>query len=408
MKTSANRHKKNNFYVKNHEEWESLANTDYCLKEPSEVVVVENGYILPLDGDLHNYSGGVCNAEKDYIAGHYMVANQSWDLKGNSVFRAYEIERETTYIEETVVYGGPIFKHFGHFIVESLSRMWWLLENLDCGYKFVFIAPDYETLSELPYIDYLLLLGLKREEIHFLKEPTHYSTIIVPDQTIYIYSGFYDKAVSVYNAIRDSVIPSPYEKIYLTRTKHKRKDCVNEKYFENYYRSLGYEIIAPEHLSIEEQVSIMAGAKKVVCISGSLHHQILFCQDGVDITVLNRLDMSTCRDCVMTVLLWINQARNANFTCVDVHTNFLPAAGNDSCYLLIPTDYWRQYVSDSFPVTQCDTSFSIGKRAIAVCTYIHTYIYVCMLGIAKKIYYSMKRPKWMRKVAQKMGLIKEA
>lgn len=358
MKLNVNSDRKNKFYVNNSDIWISCTNKDFNVREPARVRIIQNGYILPVKGDYLDYKGGVLDAEKNFVAGHI---SQIDNLKKGSykIFESYKIEHKVPHMDEIVVYGGVVSGHYGHFIIEFLSRMWWHLENRDCAHKFVFIMPDAENYNKVPFMDFFNLLGIREEQLILLKAPMRFSSIIVPDQTTYNSSGFNDKAVSVYNAIRDSVVPAHYDKIYLTRTRLKNKDCINEEYFENFYHSLGYEIISPEQLSIKEQVSIMAGAKKVVCISGSLHHQILFCHDGVDITVLNRLDH--CNN----VLTWINQMRFANFTCIDVHLNFLPHTFFASCYLLYPTLYWKQYIKDSLFMEIDDTqSPSLTEAAI--------------------------------------------
>jgi hypothetical protein len=330
-------------YIENPEEWNISANKDYFLEEPTEVCVIENGYILPVKGELGNYRGGVCDSDKNFIAGHRQLVNPD-TASGLNISRIYDFnEKKVPYIQETVVYGGFLFNHFGHFIVECLSRIWWYIENCGCGYKFVFISDD-EDIGKSPFTEYFLLLGLDEKDMIFLKEPAQFFSVIIPDQTTYILDGFKEKAMLVYNAIRDSVTPSKSEYIYFTRTKLPSNSCINEEYFENYYRAIGYEIIAPEQLPVKEQVSIMAGAKKIVCVSGSLHHHILFARDEIDITMLNRADVPYH---LYQVFIWINQIRAAKFTAIDVYANFLPSFYNGSCYLLMPTMYWQKYVKDT-------------------------------------------------------------
>ena len=326
------------FYMENPEAWEKIHDKDYFLPEPAKSVTVENGFILPVKGVIDNYRGGVCDADGNFVAGHQMSVRPGEG--GLNLNVAYPFDRNAPRVDETVVYGGFLDNHFGHFIVESLARMWWYLENCDRRYKFVFISPD-KNMHRSPLIEYFLLLGLDRKDMIFPRKPTRFASIIVPEQASYIFGGFRDKAMAVYNAIRDKARPSKHENVYFTRTQFYGKSCIGEEYFEHYYRALGYEIIAPERLSIREQISVAAGAQKIVCVNGSAHHHLLFCQDGVDITLLLRETLL-----LQPQVAWINQARSARFSCVDVSANFLPTNFIGICYLLMPTIYWKEYARD--------------------------------------------------------------
>jgi len=334
----------NTLYVNDAEIWAKSCSADYYIDEPTDTHVVRNGVVLPLKV-LPGYTdlgGGVCDENGNFITGH-VRDNTVLDRWYNCRF-SYPVSQEISSCNETVVYGGILINHFGHALTESLSRIWWLVENPDTSYKFVFIADS--CVADVPFIDFFQMLGLDKEQIVLVKEPTRFESIIIPDQSHYLRVGFKEKSMTVYNAIRDSVTPVGFEKVYLTRTKYSRAGdtgkTLNEEYFERYYHAMGYEIISPEQLSIHDQVAVMAGAKKVVCTSGTLHHLILFCQDGIDITVLNR-----SADPV-TNLLWINQARKARYTFIDVSTNPLPANNVAPCFLLMPTFYWKQYIGDKF------------------------------------------------------------
>jgi hypothetical protein len=339
----------NNLYVEQINAYTESCEKDYRLNESAkEVSIIENGIILPakLVSDF-TAEGGVCDAEGNFIDGHL----SGLSVVGLSIVAAYQIKEEINRVKETVVYGGFVYNHFGHMVIESLSRMWWFLENRDCGHKFVFISHNDSEHDNIKFIDYFLLLGLKEEDIILLKEPSKFDKIVVPRQSIIPYNGFKNKAKTIFNTIRDNVVPTHYEKIYLTRTKLSRRDTINEEYFEDYYCSIGYEIIAMEQLSIREQISIIAGAKHIACVSGSLQHHILFSQDGVNITLLNKL----CY--INPVVSWINQMRSATCTFIDVSMNFLPALACHSSYLLMPTAYWKQYVKDSGGEFKADDDF---------------------------------------------------
>ena len=336
MDQKFNRANNDKFYVEDASTWKAWSKKNYFINKPVEFRVVKNGVIIPAESYPKSYTphiGGVYDLEGNFIEGHHERYNRPDLLTDNAT-----MPQNITHIAETVVYGGVIYEHYGHLLAECFSRLWWFLENPGNDYKVVFISPHDTIIGK----DLFSMLGLKKENIILLKEASSFDAVIVPDQSYYFYSGYTTKALMVFNAIRDSVIPADYKKVYLTRTNLPADtgQVVNEEYFVEYYRSLGYKIIAPEQLPIPEQVAVMAGAEDVVCISGTLQHQILFCQDGVNITVLQK------KDEILEPQHWINQARKANGIFIDVSLNILPDGNWGTGWLFMPTVHWKRYISE--------------------------------------------------------------
>ena len=360
------------FYVEDPQPIASLCEKDYRLDESDdEVRIINNGIILPAKRVFCTTSeGGVCDADGIFVDGHSQRASSFTPASPAelTVNAAYSVKDDIEYVPETVVYGGFLFNHFGHMIVESLSRMWWYLDNCDCGYKFVFIS--HSTEKDMKFFEYFKLLGMREESIVLLKEPRRFDKIIIPKQSMYYRDGYKHKAIKVYDVIRNSVKPAKHKNVYLTRTRLLRRDTINEEYFEDYYRNLGYEIIAPEQLTLTEQISIIAGANNIVCVCGSLHHHILFAQNGVNITVLNKVFRRS------SVFHWINQARGAYCTFVDVHKSFLPSPQHRSCHLLMPTPHWIKYIRDCGDETVPSDVVSVDTIIEYMETWAKTIIFV--------------------------------
>lgn len=342
-------------FADNYESWAGRSTHDWFIQGETKVQVLENGVILPIksEANFSAWSGGVTDNLGNFIAGHIRTRRES-DETGQ-VDKGYNLSDKPKIIEEKVVYCGVAHPHFGHFLTESLGRLWWFLENPDPNIKYAFIAPN----DEIKYLDFLMMLGLKKEQITLIKEPTCFSEVIIPEQSTIAYDGFKDKAMKIYDAIRDSVEPKTFDKVYLTRTALPKNFSdgitVNEDYFEAFYRSQGYEIISPEKYSIREQVAIMAGAKEVACVYGTAGHLILFSHDHVKITVLNRFSEG------FAIQFWMNQARRAKSVWVDISMNFLPHTHFLSCYLLLPTVQWEEYLKSDGIKLPWDSSLNLKE-----------------------------------------------
>ncbi len=340
-------------------EWSSR---DWFIDEAVKVQTVHNAIILPLKVlSERQWQGGVCDESGRFVAGHIRTLDSS-TTHGN-ISSAYPLPQDIAMVNETVIYGGFLSAHFGHMITESLGRLWYHLEHPDSDYRYVFLAQDIQP----QFLDFIYMLGIQKERILILDKPMQFSAVIVPEQTAFLHHGGYrEKALDIYDAIRDSVVPRDYEKIYLRRSGYDGR-TINEKYFEEQFQSMGYHVIIPEQLSIREQVALMAGARKVACLNGTLPHHILFCQNGVEITILQRSTV------VLPGQFWINQARQAHCTIIDVSLNFLPGSHGGPCFLLLPTLFWKRYMSDSGHHNEASATVGLRDFAAEIFAYMEQW-----------------------------------
>jgi len=355
-------------FLENEEKFNEKATMDYLSDEKLEIKYIERGIILPLRV-THNkhHTGGVCDRKGNFIDGHRVFRNAPNEhslMFNHDILNAYSIPDYISYIDETVVYGGVTYNHYGHMIVEGLSRIWFHLENPNENYKYVFISNWSE--DNIVYDEFYCLLGIKKENIILLKEPMQFKKVIVPEQSYYACGPYTEVAIKTFNAIRDAVKPANHEKVYFTKSRQKIKPSINEEYFEEYFKTNGYEIISPETLSVSEQISVMAGVNEFATAFGSSQHQILFSKNNIK-TVIFTLDEHVC-----IPDLWINQLRCVDCTMISVGPSFADISiMNFIPRIFLPTQYWNDYLkynhsnysSDNLKVFK-DFSFIFIKETI--------------------------------------------
>ena len=188
------------------------------------------------------------------------------------------------------MFGGILFQHFGNMIVDALSRMWWFAENPNTPYKFVFLMMEKQKFL---FPEFLNLAGLTEDRYEIITEPTQFEEVIIPDEAIYSVFGASPKWLQYFDLIKENVKnkePSslPIEKVYLTRTQLEYSDGINEEYYENFYAARGYKIVAPEKLSLSQQINLISSAKEIVTTLGTLSHLAVFAGEGVKLTILLR------------------------------------------------------------------------------------------------------------------------
>ena len=97
--------------------------------------------------------------------------------------RFYDMSKEPDfqeadkYVDESATYGGVLFAHFGHFLLESLSRVWCHRE-LRTG-SIIWHAQADKLRDWQEYIFWLL--GVPVERFVYIKESTRFREIILPD-----------------------------------------------------------------------------------------------------------------------------------------------------------------------------------------------------------------------------------
>jgi len=339
-------------FVEDDQYWREVISIDRTLPAalPLNVYTAENAIILPLKPSsdrFHNWDGGVVDRDGKFIAGH--IVDTRHDHRQNIV-RGYPVPSDIDFVAEPVIFGGGRdARHFGHFLLEELSRLWYYVENRELNYKVAFINNGLNF--DHPSVALLTQLGLDRDNMLFIERPTQFQTVIVPDQSMYIYSGEIDRehGLSVFDALRDSVKPGGADRIYLTRTMlppGKNFRDVNENMLEDFFRKQGYQIVAPETHPLPQQISLLSGAKEVVCTVGTLSHLLLFCHNGIEHTAILRDKRSPVE------IQWeINRLRGVVTNVVDCLLEFLPSSHTGGVHFFTTTPQWSRFVSEHFGVS---------------------------------------------------------
>ena len=233
------------FYAHNSSEWQKRLDAMSILSEPA-VRRETNAYILPLRkrSDVTttqgSFEGGVCDKNFRFITGHQR------DKKSQSLnyacLRGYRVQN-CAYRDETVVYGGVLFGHFGHFILDALSRMWFMAKHPEIPHKYIFLKiPD----NEIKFTKFLELAGLRPDQYEVLTEPTQFAQVIIPGQAFFTNDAGHPQWLSFFDRIRNNLyLPhvQTSDRLYLTRTQFERNDGVNEEFYEQFFADHGYTVI---------------------------------------------------------------------------------------------------------------------------------------------------------------------
>lgn len=185
-------------------------------------------------------------------------------------------------IRETIsgrwLWGGVLWVHFGHFLVESSSRLW-ALAHLDQPVDGVLFIPKRPSVGgetrgfQRDFID-LFAPGMP---IRVAAEPSEVEELVVPGQGFglgQITQGTRKFRSAIHSGFARDVKPEGPGRIYISRSKLglSKGGLLGEEQMEERLRGEGYEIFHPQEHSLREQLARYKAAKHVIAADGSAIH----------------------------------------------------------------------------------------------------------------------------------------
>lgn len=257
------------------------------VRETPAIWQGKNATILPLRKDpaLQFGRGGVVDENGNY------VAMSAIPLR---VDLGYPVEK-AEYRDEKVVYCGYLIDHWGHFLIEAVTRLWYFLEGDETVDKYVFFLEENNPRQITG--NYRIFLELLKiwDKLELITVPTTYREVIVPELGIRCREAYTPKLIKVFDAVAENVVPQPDwetpKKIFYSRSQFK-KGIPYEFGFEatdDFFRKNGYTILYPEKVPLDQMIHYIRNADVVASLSGSLPHNMLFARNGQKLEIVERL-----------------------------------------------------------------------------------------------------------------------
>lgn len=176
------------------------------------------------------------------------------------------------------LWGGVLWVHFGHFLVESTSRLWGL-EFLDKPVDGILFIPKRPKVGDTVH-------GFQRDFIHLMSpdlpirvatETTRVTELVVPGQGFglgKIAHGTGKFRDAMHAGFAKDVEPDGPDKLYISRSALGlgKGGLLGEEHLEDLLRAEGYEIFHPQQHDMRTQIARYKAAKQVVAADGSALH----------------------------------------------------------------------------------------------------------------------------------------
>ena len=205
-------------------------------------------------------------------------------------------------------FAGPWFSHFGHFLLESFSR----LRESKPGEKLLFhpfdLDADNDKLQKFQ-ISLLEVIGINQSQIKIVRD----------DPCLLIFSKYSPEVVQFPLSIEPEAIDfyqeiskrfqqknSPNQRLFFSRnnllsTNSRVSNHLNLM-VEDLFKKYKFQIIHPELLNIEDQISLVSNAQIISGFRGSAMHLAIFARPGTSImefgdrelTGMNTMQLEIC------------------------------------------------------------------------------------------------------------------
>lgn len=203
-------------------------------------------------------------------------------------------------ISEPTIYAGPFFLHFGHFISESLHRLWPRLTMPEwVGAK---VAYHAFSLTPLPtyVLDALSLYGVEVDDLIPIRATTRFQRLCVAPQVRQMMGP---TLAPEYQGLLDPVLDERFplssvrRRLYISRLHHQHTGSYfGETYVEAALEAQGFEIVYPERHTLPQMIAMFRSSDLAVFAEGSALHILELCGTRTpDAFVIGRRSGSVAR-----------------------------------------------------------------------------------------------------------------
>ena len=289
-----------------------------------QITEYSDAIILPWRAGSYWGLGGIVDNRGEFVEG----SKKTPQCEVASFFGG---EYEYGFAEENdneVVYMGPFMHHWGHFLVDCLTRAWWLTNKLRddlSNAKIIYLNIANKDIDGV-YLELLELLGVQENRIIRVTKPTKFRKVHLPDEA-YIVGGYWTSDFKrIFTKITQEAFRryegEKYEKVFFSRGKWKlgrQKGEYGENEIRVTFENNGFKVIYPEQLSVIEQIAIIYSANEIVCPMGTVAHAVaLFGNNLKKLIISNKFYLHVPHQ------MYLNELLNAEIIYIDDYYSKTP------------------------------------------------------------------------------------
>jgi capsular polysaccharide biosynthesis protein len=176
--------------------------------------------------------------------------------------------------DDEVIWGGSIVGHYGHFLTESVSRLWPLLSGSELeDLPVVFVTP-----SEMPFIKEWLAAFKVRVVTLPNQGVVRFKRVFVPDPAWRLNMWIAPEVRDIHLRARRGLRVEPAsrsEVTWLSRFELEKKRMPYDEGLLEWLLGRHVTVLSPQKLTLGEQVAAIEGSAVVAGLVGSAFHSVL-------------------------------------------------------------------------------------------------------------------------------------
>jgi capsular polysaccharide biosynthesis protein len=279
------------------------------------------------------FFGGIADAEGRAVASSAIMRHDRF-----AITHPVECPEPADHLDEDVVFGGLLFtRHYGHFMVESLARLW---NIANCaGLTHVFLSHPGVSAPSGFSRTLFGLLGLDPMRVLVPQRPVRFRSVTIPGAAITLSSADAHPVLrNVFARISDAILQDrprfrTSQPIYVSRGQFPLRVVHGEKPVEDLVARAGFRVVHPERLGIPEQIELANAAETYCGVLGSAMHNLMFARDPVTIHYIERTSNTPHTRRTFETLDRLMGHRNV---FVNASCNTLPTFGQAGPFMIDP------------------------------------------------------------------------
>ena len=264
----------------------------------SQIETLENAYVVPPVEQNFVQQAGILTADGSYHAGGALWRN------GRALTTQPTMpEGDVPLREGTWLWGGVLWMHFGHFLVESTARLWaldHLKEDID---GILFIPKRPRNGAEVLDFQRMLVSCMGTDlPVECAGAPERVERLIVPGQGFGLgpmITGTENFRTAFAKRFGKDIKADGPEKLYISRSllPAGRGNLIGEPELEAQLIAEGYTIYHPQKHDIRHQIATYKAARKVIAAEGSALHMLAMVADrNADVAMIVRRPSGATRN----------------------------------------------------------------------------------------------------------------
>ncbi len=183
-------------------------------------------------------------------------------------------------LDQSLIYAGWLFRHFGHFLTEGIARYWYGVGDES---RPMLSHPFWRWSPMSMYIDrFFAAIEFPHERLVTFLEPVRLREVTIPHPSITLGFGAFEAHRLIPEGVAAGVLGGTASRtsqpLYLSRRSvgRSKRRIVNEHLLEERLLARGYKVVQPEKLSLDDQIRLINEHETIVGTLGSAFHGILF------------------------------------------------------------------------------------------------------------------------------------